>query len=107
MQSMIAIKMAGVHAPGTMNRIKTKIATVAVTITSGAALVGSASASANLSVDFSGIGSLISQVATQVIPAMGDLVIAIVPMMMILAVVGFVMMFFDKIIGMVDKVFNK
>lgn len=40
---------------------------------------------------------------TTIFPSLGDMVVGIVPTILTLAVVGFILGFFDKILGMVEK----
>lgn len=61
---------------------------------SGLSLVGLASAE----VDFSNISSLIQDV-TGLIPDFMDLVIAIAPLLVTIAIIGFVLKFLDKILS--------
>jgi hypothetical protein len=41
---------------------------------------------------------------TIIFPSMGNLVVAVLPTIMLLAVIGFALGFFDKILGIFDKV---
>jgi hypothetical protein len=58
------------------------------------------SVSADVTVNWSSIADIMNGVGTYVFPAIGNMVLSIVPTMIIIAVVGFVMMFFDKILDM-------
>jgi len=40
---------------------------------------------------------------TTIFPSISDMIVAIVPTLMVLAVVGFVLRFFDSIIGMIES----
>jgi hypothetical protein len=107
---MIAIKMAGIGAPvavpGTKKVKRMNIGYVLAPFMIMLMALVSCVSAANETIDFSSVGTLISGVATDIIPAMGSLVIAIVPVVMLLAVVSFVVLFFDKILSMFDKVFS-
>ena len=61
-----------------------------------------AAADANLTIDWSGIGSIFTGLGTYVFPAIGQMVIGIVPTLIILAIVGFVMKFLDRILAMIS-----
>lgn len=66
-----------------------------------AALAGTASAT---SIDWSVLTGLLTNVSSQVIPAIVDFIIAIVPAIVVLSIVGFVITFLDKILAIFDKV---
>ena len=62
----------------------------------GLAMIGTASA-----IDLSAITDLIDQVVL-IIPAMIALVIGVAPLIIVGALIGFVVMFFDKILAMLN-----
>jgi len=57
-------------------------------------------------IDWTVLTGLLSNVSTQVIPAIVDFIIAIVPALVILSIIGFVITFLDKILSIFDKVFK-
>lgn len=65
-------------------------------IAAGSGLVMSASAAVDLNATISPILTSL----TELIPGIIDLVVAVVPAIIVLAVVGFIVAFFDKILGM-------
>lgn len=73
--------------------LKIKLASAAVV---GAGLVGTASADIN----WTAITDILDGMGTYLIPSFITLVTAAVPLLIIMAVVGFVMGFFDRILSM-------
>ena len=72
---------------------KVQLMTVAV---AGMGLVSSASAAIDLNAT---VGPILDSV-TELIPSIIGLIVGIVPAIIVLAVVGFIVAFFDKILGM-------
>lgn len=62
----------------------------------GMAFVGTASAA----IDLSAISDLIDQVVL-IIPGMIDLVVGVAPIIVVGALIGFIVLFFDKILAMI------
>jgi len=69
----------------------------AIAMTSGLALVGMASAAIN----FTPIQELLTAVIG-LIPSFMDLVVAIAPLVVVIAIVGFILKFLDRIISMLN-----
>lgn len=80
-------------AAGFYSAAKVKLMTVAV---AGMGLVASASAAIDLNAT---VGPILDSV-TELIPSIINLIVGIVPAIIVLAVVGFIVAFFDKILGM-------
>jgi hypothetical protein len=80
-------------AVGFYSAAKVKLMTVAV---AGMGLVASASAAIDLNAT---VGPILDSV-TELIPSIINLIVGIVPAIIVLAVVGFIVAFFDKILGM-------
>lgn len=78
-------------------------ARVIITLLSALALTGSASANESMGINVADITGVISDM-TGIFPSIGAMVVAIVPTLMILAVVGFILKFFDKILAMIEKI---
>ena len=70
---------------------------IALVMTSGLALVGMASAAIN----FTPIQELLTAVIG-LIPSFMDLVVAIAPLVVVIAIVGFILKFLDRIISMLN-----
>jgi len=84
-----------------MKQQKRKILSVGIGIAGAGALIGRGSAAMNTTA----ILDVLSSMGT-IFPALGDVVVALVPTIMILAVVGFITGFFDKILEMVSKMIH-
>lgn len=79
--------------PGLWSRMKYRLVAAG---TAGAGLVGMASAEIN----WTAITDVVDGLATYLIPSFVSLVTAAVPLLITLAVVGFVMSFMDRILDM-------
>lgn len=90
---------------GVKTRMVQKLAKVKGKIVAGAGVIAGVSlvvlpASANSTVDWTSLTEIING-ATGIFPAIGSMVVGIVPTLMVLAVVGFIMYFFDAILDAV------
>lgn len=65
----------------------------------GVAFIGGASAE---TINVTAITGILTDMGS-IFPALGEMVVNIVPTLMILAVIGFIFKFFDKILAMVEK----
>jgi uncharacterized membrane protein len=90
------MKLEAVSEPSLLTRMKYKLIAGAVVL---APLVGTASAAIN----WTDITDVIDGMATSLIPSFVSLVTAAVPLLITLAVVGFVMNFMDSILGMLNR----
>jgi hypothetical protein len=79
-------------------RNKRKIFSASIGVAGVGALMGRGAAEINTTAILDVLSSM-----GVIFPALGDVVVALVPTIFILAIVGFVTGFFDKILGMVDK----
>ncbi|WOF16818.1 hypothetical protein F1737_09005 [Methanoplanus sp. FWC-SCC4] len=77
----------------------------AVAATAGAGLVASASAETTESINWTSIIEMING-AAGIFPSIGNMVINIAPVLILLGVVGFVLMFFNSILDAVRGAFN-
>lgn len=75
------------------------VARSAMLLGSSSLVVGAASAEV---INTTAITGMLSDVGV-IFPSFGNLVIALVPTLMILSVIGFVFKFFDKILAMFDR----
>jgi hypothetical protein len=78
---------------------KRLVARSAMLLGSSSIVVGAASAEV---INTTAITGMLSDVGV-IFPSFGNLVIALVPTLMILSVIGFVFKFFDKILAMFDR----
>jgi hypothetical protein len=83
------------RAVGILDRLKTRLAIMAVMITG---LVASASAE----MCWTTITDILAGISTYMLPSLLDLVTGVIPLLIVLAVVGFVMKFLDKILDMLS-----
>ncbi|WP_440944969.1 hypothetical protein ACSAZL_12475 [Methanosarcina sp. T3] len=100
---MITNKSIKEKALSLKNKCSQRNISAAIAATTGglslSILTGGASASV---INVSQITGILSDMGL-IFPSFGDLVVAIVPTIMTLAVVGFILKFFDKILAMIDK----
>ena len=95
MNQNISMKVKGVLAHRIVQRAM-------IAVPASLSLIGGASAGEILNT--TAVTGIFSDM-TEIFPAIGNFVIAVLPTLLMLAIVGFVLGFFNKILGIFDKVF--
>jgi len=88
-----------------VNRNKNRFGHMGSRLAMGAGIAGVAlvSSAAAVDVNWSPIANMLDGLGTQLFPSLLGLVVAAVPIIIMLAVVGFVMGFFDRILSVLGK----
>lgn len=83
-------------------RFKQKLLSAGIVATGTGAGVAALAGVGSAAINTTAIIGLITD-ATTIFPSLGDMVVAIVPTILTLCIVGFVTGFFDKILNMIDR----